>query len=150
MDVVDDQIIISLSTFICQAFKVRKQTSVPADRQIHSSGTKKIIPILIPVPTIYVLWPGLEGWTVESGLRVSVGCSVGYGIRDFWLAEHDVGLHLYGVFGWRAMCPHFVGTRGVSRGVFVICFLRQTFAKFCEYHVSSVEQTPFFRLSSKT
>ena len=42
--------------------------------------TAKIIPVPIPVQTVYIAWAGLEGWNVEPGLQVSASCSVGCGM----------------------------------------------------------------------
>ena len=54
-------------------------------RDLESPGqmTVKILSGRIRVAAVYVLWSGLEGRIVESGLRVSADCSVGcgYGVR---------------------------------------------------------------------
>ena len=55
----NDQTVISLSTFVYQAFKVRKQTEAPPI--FRTKMTAKILPLPISVPTVPVLWSGLEG-----------------------------------------------------------------------------------------
>ena len=63
----NDQTVISLSTFIIKLSKYEnRQMHLLTDKvlRIPLSRTKmtaKILPVPIPVPTVYVLWSGLKG-----------------------------------------------------------------------------------------